>query len=111
MKSGKGFYSYPSPVYGEPEFLNSTDDDSMIYSALARALVRAAVMVAINDVADPEDIDRTWTIGTGQKMGPFEILKQFGMDDFLAISEKLPVQLGLVSAEEKELVEAYIKQY
>jgi 3-hydroxyacyl-CoA dehydrogenase len=109
-KTGKGFYSYPAPAYAQAEFLDGTGDDSLIYQALSRAIIRSAVMVALKDVAEPRDIDRSWTIGTGMDMGPFEILKQIGVEDFLNFSEKLPTQLGLVSDEEKELIETYIKR-
>ena len=108
-KTGKGFYSYPAPGYEQEGFLDSAVDDSVIHHALARALVRSAVIIALKDVAESKDIDRTWNIGTGQEKAPFEILKQIGVDEFLAMSEKLPEQLGLISAEDKELVEAYIK--
>jgi len=38
------------------------------------------------------------------------MLKQIGIEEFLNYSEDLPEQLGLVSVEEKELIEAYIKR-
>jgi len=110
LKTNKGFYSYPAPSYSQAEFLNSTGDDSMIYHALARALIQSAVLVALKDVAEPEDIDRTWMVGTGLDIGPFGLLKQIGVDNFLAISAKLPEQLKLISTEDKELVEAYVTQ-
>jgi 3-hydroxyacyl-CoA dehydrogenase len=110
VKSGKGFYSYPAPSFERSEFLNSAGDDSRIYQALVRAFIRSAVMVALKDVAEPRDIDRTWMVGTGLDTGPFEMLKQIGVEEFLSFSEKLPKQLGLVSVEEKELIEAYIKR-
>jgi len=109
-KTGKGFYSYPAPGYEQAEFLNSAGDDSMIYRALVRALIQSAVMVARKEVAEPGDIDRTWMVGTGLGTGPFEMLKQIGIGEFLRFSEKIPEQLGLVSIEEKELIEAYIKR-
>ena len=108
LKTGKGFYSYPAPSYAQAEFLNSADNDPEIFHALVRALIQSAVLVAVKDVADPEDIDRTWMVGTGQDIGPFGLLKQIGVDEFLAFSEKLPEQLNLISAEENELVEGYI---
>jgi 3-hydroxybutyryl-CoA dehydrogenase len=77
---------------------------------LARALIQSAVLVALKDVAEPEDIDRTWMVGTGLDIGPFGLLKQIGVDNFLAISAKLPEQLKLISTEDKELVEAYVTQ-
>ena len=109
-KTGKGFYSYPAPSYAQAEFLNSTGDDSIIYHALVRALIRGAVMIALKEVAEPRDIDRTWMVGSGLDTGPFEMLKQIGIEEFLNYSEDLPEQLGLVSVEEKELIEAYIKR-
>jgi 3-hydroxybutyryl-CoA dehydrogenase len=109
-KTGKGFYTYPAPAYAQADFLTGTGDDSVIFHALVRALVRSAAVVALRDVAEPADIDRTWTIGTGLEKGPFEILNEIGIDEFFDISEQLPEQLDLVSAEDKKLVEAYIKR-
>jgi len=111
MKTGKGFYTYPAPAYQQAEFLHYTDKDSATYHALTMALVRSAVLIAIADVADPEDIDRTWMVATGQETGPFGMLDQIGSADFLDISGKAPKQLRMHSAEENGLVEAYVKQY
>jgi enoyl-CoA hydratase/3-hydroxyacyl-CoA dehydrogenase len=109
-KTGKGFYTYPAPAYEQADFLNSAGDDSLIYQAIARALIRSAVMVAVKEVSEPTEIDRTWTVGTGMEIGPFEMLKQIGIEEFLSFSEKLPKPLGLVSFDEVELIEAYVKR-
>lgn len=40
----------------------------------------AAEMLYVNDVADPETIDKTWMIGTGAPLGPFAILDIVGLE-------------------------------
>lgn len=110
MKTGKGFYSYPAPGYQQADFLTSKAADTAIYHAMAVALIRRAVLLALQDVADPEDIDRTWTIATGQELGPFGLLKQIGIDTVLDVSSHTGDRLKLLSDEENDLVESYIRQ-
>jgi len=110
MKSGKGFYTYPAPAYQQADFLEETGNESEIYQALAAALVRRAVTIALADVADPEDIDRTWMVGTGIGIGPFGILERMGADEFLDVSRKLHSQITLESVTDNEAIESYVKQ-
>jgi 3-hydroxyacyl-CoA dehydrogenase len=110
MKSGKGFYTYPAPAYQQADFLEETGNESEIYQHLAVAFVRRAVTIALADVADPEDIDRTWMVGTGIGIGPFGILERMGADEFLDISSKLHSQITLESVTDNEAVESYIKR-
>ena len=109
-QSGKGFYTYPAPAFQAAEFLSYTEDDSAIFDALAAALIRSGVMIALKDVADPEDIDRTWMVGTAQEAGSFGLLASMGVDKFLEISQKAQEQFGMLSAEQYALVETYVKQ-
>ena len=69
-----------------------------------------AVMIALANVADREDIDRTWQVATELEHGPFGLLEQIGREAFVEISREVHKQLPLLSAEESEQVEAYIKQ-
>ena len=110
MQSGKGFYTYPAPAYQAAEFLGYAEDDSEILDALATALIRSGVLIASKDVADPEDIDRTWMIATNQAAGPFGLLASMGDDNFLDNSKKIQEQFRLVSLEDNGCVETYIKQ-
>lgn len=110
MKSGKGFYTYPAPAYQQADFLEETGNESEIYQHLAVAFVRRAVTIALADVADPEDIDRTWMVGTGIGIGPFGILERMGADEFLDISSKLHSQITLESVTDNEAVKSYIKR-
>ena len=111
MKTGKGFYSYPAPSYQQPGFLTSESPDTAVYHEMVVALIQSAVLIALQEVADTEDIDRTWTIATGQELGPFGLLDKIGVDKLLETSQKTPQQLRLLAAEDNELVEAYLKQY
>ncbi|MGI9265619.1 MAG: 3-hydroxyacyl-CoA dehydrogenase NAD-binding domain-containing protein [Gammaproteobacteria bacterium] len=110
MKSGKGFYSYPLPAYSKPDFLQAESDDSAIFYPIVTGLVRSAVMIALANVADPEDIDRTWQVATELEHGPFDLLEQVGREAFIEISREVHKQLPLLTAEESEQVEAYIKR-
>jgi len=110
MKTGKGFYTYSSPAYQQPEFLTSTTADKAIYHALVRALIQSAVLVAHNGISNREDIDRTWMIATGQEFGPFGLLNQIGIDKFFELSSQTVDQLRINSREDNDIVEAYIKQ-
>jgi 3-hydroxyacyl-CoA dehydrogenase len=39
----------------------------------------AAMSLAVQEIADPQDVDRTWMIATGASMGPFAILDVIGL--------------------------------
>ena len=109
-KSGKGFYTYPAPSYQQAGFLEETGGESEIFQTIAAAFIRRAVTIALADVADPGEIDRTWKVGTGIDIGPFGILERMGADEFLDISSKLHSQITLESASDNEAVESYIKR-
>jgi 3-hydroxybutyryl-CoA dehydrogenase len=109
-KSGKGFYTYPAPAYQQAEFLEETGKESEIYQTIAIAFIRRAVTIALAEVADPEDIDRTWMVGTSIGIGPFGILEQMGADEFLDLSSKLHSQITLESVADNEAVESYVKR-
>ena len=110
MKTGRGFYSYPDPAYQQAEFLTDQATDPAIFLNLVASLVRSAALLALQEIADPEDIDRTWTVATAQKLGPFGLLEQLGVDTFRNVSRCMDDRLRLISAEEQELVEGYVAQ-
>jgi len=109
-KSGKGFYTYPAPAYQQADFLEETGNESEIYQTLAIAFVRRAVTIALAEVADPEDIDRTWMVGTGIGIGPFGILERMGTDEFLNLSRKLHSQITLESVTDNEAIDSFVKR-
>jgi 3-hydroxybutyryl-CoA dehydrogenase len=109
-QSGKGFYTYPAPAYQAIEFLHDSQDDTVIFLALASALIRSGVLIAQNDVASPEDIDQTWMVGTGQEAGPFALLSSMGVDTFMAVMRESQKQYGLPANEQFGLVESYLAE-
>ena len=90
--------------------MEETGNEAEIFQNIAIAFVRRAVTIALADVADHEEIDRTWMVGTGIDIGPFGILERMGADEFLDISSKLHSQITLESVSDNEAVESYIKR-
>jgi 3-hydroxyacyl-CoA dehydrogenase len=109
MKSGKGFYTYPAPAYQQADFLEESARDSETYQILATALIRRAVTVALDEVADAEAINQTWKIGTGLAIGPFDMLKKMGIDQFLERSRELHSKYPLDATVDHETIESYVK--
>ena len=109
-KTGQGFYTYPDPAFQQSNFLEGTADVSALYHAMIAALIQSAVLIAMNDVADPEDIDRAWMAATYLDIGPFGILDQIGLDEFLVIL-KNQVEQGLLFPENALQAEGYLQQY
>jgi len=108
MQSGQGFYHYPEPSYQQPGFIDAGADDNNVYGPLVIALVASAVVVAANDVADPEDIDKAWTAGTSLDTGPFAILEQMGVSQFLAMFAE-HVASGRFNPDTARLVMEYLR--
>lgn len=49
-----------------------------ILNSLLVPFLDAAQMLLLNEIADPETIDKTWTVATGSPKGPFAILDVVG---------------------------------
>jgi enoyl-CoA hydratase/3-hydroxyacyl-CoA dehydrogenase len=108
LKSGKGFYSYPSPVFELSGFLDNEGDTSIPHLAMTTALVSHAILLASNDVASPEEIDRAWMVGMTLDTGPFELLQSMGGDAFQAL---LHSEANTLSPSDTRTVEEYLEQY
>ena len=87
MKSGRGFYNYPGPSYQQLDFLAAGSCPELVYNALQAALIGNAALIAAADVAAPADIDRAWKTGTFLDTGPFAMLAQLGVAEFVQILE------------------------
>ncbi|CUB11046.1 putative 3-hydroxybutyryl-CoA dehydrogenase [Bacillus cereus] len=57
-----------------------------ILNSLLVPLLEAAQMLLLNEVADPETIDKTWMVATGAPNGPFAILDVVGITTAYNIS-------------------------
>ncbi len=110
MKSGKGFYHYPEPAYKQPGFIDSDAHYPDVYRPLATALVASALTLAAQSVAEPEDIDRAWMVGTFLDTGPFAMLERTGRAPFLAaLAEE--VAAGRLSPEQAGAAETYLHDH
>ena len=107
MKAGKGFYVYPEPLYQQPGFIDTESRYPDVYRPLATALVTSALSLAAQSVAEPEDIDRAWMVGTYLDTGPFAILEQMGTEPFLAALTG-EVATGRLSPEQARAAEMYL---
>jgi 3-hydroxybutyryl-CoA dehydrogenase len=51
-----------------------------IFNWLLQSVLRSALELAALDVADPSDIDKSWTAVTGMPLGPFAMMDRIGLD-------------------------------
>lgn len=56
------------------------ENPGYLFNALLLPLLDAAAKLWMFDLGTPEDIDRTWKIGLGVPMGPFEIFDLIGLN-------------------------------
>jgi len=61
----------PIPIYKEK--------NGYVLNSLLIPLLNAATDLLLNGISDIENIDKTWMISTGSKMGPFGIMDVIGM--------------------------------
>ena len=107
-KKGKGFYSYPNPDYARPDFLSVEDDmKEYNYSLLRSALINAAVILAVNEVASPDIIDNAWKVAMTSPSGPFELLNGLGGEIYLKLLNE-QISQGWFNNETTLMVKTYI---
>jgi enoyl-CoA hydratase/3-hydroxyacyl-CoA dehydrogenase len=97
LKSGRGFYDYAAPTFRAPTFLTAEPISEVASDTLLSTLVRSALALAEQEVATGEDIDLAWKTASGLASGPFETLKEIGVDAFREILGR-QVEAGLLSA-------------
>lgn len=107
-KKGKGFYSYPNPDYAQPDFLSVEDHlKEYNYSLLRSALINAAVILAVNEVASPDIIDNAWKVAMTSPSGPFELLNGLGGEIYLELLNE-QIRQGWFNNETTLMVKTYI---
>ena len=107
-KKGKGFYSYPNPDYAQPDFLSVEDHlKEYNYSLLRSALINAAVILAVNEVASPDIIDNAWKVAMTSPSGPFELLNGLGGEIYLELLNE-QISQGWFNNETTLMVKTYI---
>ncbi|MHA6260809.1 3-hydroxyacyl-CoA dehydrogenase [Sporosarcina sp. CAU 1771] len=70
IEFAKSIAMVPIPIYKE--------QPGYVLNSLLVPLLGAGLQLAVNGVADPKTIDKTWMISTGAPMGPFAILDVVG---------------------------------
>lgn len=105
VKSGKGFYEYPSPgKYQKPSIAKekALSLDPVIILALA---INEASYLLREGIATRSDIDKAVMLGLGYPKGIFRFADEFGIDRVVAAIEKVKELTG----EEIEVDELLIK--
>ncbi|MGG0188301.1 3-hydroxyacyl-CoA dehydrogenase [Bacillus rhizoplanae] len=69
-----------------------------ILNSLLGPFLEAAQMLLLNEVADPETIDKTWMVATGAPQGPFAILDMVGINTAYNIAHR-KAQAGIQESE------------
>jgi len=110
VKTGEGFYSYPDPAFKDLEFLNKEAETQFIYQRLSSALVVTGLLLAANGVAEPDDIDKAWIVGTFIETAPFAILKKMGVAAFKNALTYF-VESGMILPEDALLIEEYLQNH
>ena len=109
MKAGKGFYDYPEPRYQQTGFIDPDSRYPDVYRPLATALVTSALALAAQSVAEPEEVDRAWMVGTFLDTGPFTMLEQTGRKSFL-VALAGEVAAGRISPEQARVAETHLRE-
>ena len=107
-KSGKGFYSYPSPEFEQPQFVDIEGEASVSHYAMTAALISNAMLLASKDIASPEEIDRVWTVGMTLDTGPFAMFDEMGTGEFLQL---LHSDANTLSPSGTKTVKEYLEQH
>jgi 3-hydroxyacyl-CoA dehydrogenase len=77
-----------------------------VLNSLTVPFLFAALDLLVKDVADPEMIDKTWSIATGAPNGPFQMLDVIGLNTAYNIAVASPDET--VQAEAQYLKERYL---
>lgn len=65
---------------GQHPLLLRREHPGYIFNWLLQSVLRSALELVELDVADPIDIDKSWTSVTGMPLGPFGIMDRIGLD-------------------------------
>jgi len=65
---------------GQQPLILRREHPGYIFNWLLQSVLRSALELAALDVADPVDIDKSWTAVTGMPLGPFGMMDRIGLD-------------------------------
>lgn len=94
MKTGTGFYNYPSPgEYSRADISRTQRFDYNPWEVIAPAVNEAAWLLR-NDVTTKEEIDRSVQLGMNWPRGLLELADEYGLDEIVATLERLQAESG-----------------
>lgn len=110
MKSGSGFYDYPSP--GEYARVDIPMDRRYEYDPgqMIASAVNAAAWLIENDVATREAIDKAMEIGMNWPRGLFEFADEYGIDRIVDTLRTLHEETGREQYKPCGLLERMVEQ-
>ena len=95
VKSGKGFYEYPSPgKYVKPEIPKDAGEDLNPVYLVAAAINEAAYLIA-EGIANKYDIDKATMLGLGYPKGILRYADEFGIDNVVKALEEMAKESGM----------------
>jgi len=90
MKSGKGFYTYPSPgVYSRPSIPREEGDKVDLIEVFAPMVNEAAYILEEGIVDSAETIDKAVKLGLGYPRGILEMADEWGVDNIVERLKKI----------------------
>lgn len=69
-----------SEEIGQAPLVLNREHPGYVFNWMLQAMLKAALELSAQDVADPEDIDRSWKAVTGMPLGPFGMMDRIGLD-------------------------------
>ena len=105
IKTGSGFYQYPTPEYADKTFIEGAESLEAIFNIMLAALVGHACKIALNEVASIEDIEKCWQVGARLKIGPFSLVKEKGVVGIINVLTQMESVSSMHTPEEfKEII-------
>lgn len=96
MKSGKGFYTYPSPgSYSRPPIPREAGEGVDIVELFAPMINEAAYLLEEGVADSPSTIDRAVKLGLGYPRGVLEMADEWGLDSVVERLRALGSQKGM----------------
>ena len=87
------------------------ENPGYVFNAMFMELLRSALTLAANKVADIEDIDRSWTGVMHTHAGPFAIMDSIGLDTVHSITDYWARQLNSRQQQKNaDFLKAYVDQ-
>jgi 3-hydroxybutyryl-CoA dehydrogenase len=87
------------------------ENHGYVFNAMLMELLRSALTLAANGVADVEDIDRSWSGIMHTRTGPFGIMDSIGLDTVYGITDYWARQTGSTQQyKNAEFLKGYVDQ-